>query len=1422
MAETSEKQVVVPHMPQPDEVEIARQRLASLNPDDQAYFVAFNIFANKLMSRFGRSRNPNDIDEAISCTKNILNMALPGHSFHAPALCIMGMALTSRFKFQGDTKDLTQAVGYLEAAVESCTPEQPFYIPFVGNLSRGLLNRYWIYGDVLDLDRIIETNSTALSSTPAQSPNRDSVLNNLATAFQERFSKQGNKADLDTAMTHYQTCLDLRPPGHPLRYSALGNLATTMLLRFEVDSHLQDLETAASHYVSALQLRSPGEEGYLLCLTGLGVVYWRLFNVEGKIERLETAIGCYQTAYGAALRSRYLLLGNIIDLDQAIQYLTTSFDILPPTYSGRPNTLLNLGLAFFTRFDSTGDTADLDSAIEKLASALQLCTPGYHQRPAMLSVYGRALSARFRARGDIQDLNLATSTSKDALSLLSPKEANYSSTVVNLTSVLLDCFHKSGNIEECQTIIDHCDRALVSTQSGESSFVSLKINRANAFLQKFRYGGEKKDIDICIDVFREIIPTIPEGHAEHVHAHLQFGIALESRFKPSADRKDLDESIVLLRVAHRNCKRGNSYYVPVCMQLGNALRERFEYHYDADALDEAIVLLAEAEEILSLTPGEIDYKASLVNLGTALFIRFQAQMSRGDLDTAIERVSRALTLPASTDEFLVPFNLATFLSVRYTADKDLADLDRCVELFAVAAEQMPPKHVDRGILYRNYGDALVILGSHRDRLQHLNAAISLYMDAIQYLPGWHYEQPITILHLTNTLHERAVLLGDINGLLDAIQFLRHLTQTLREYIDSLAFHSVYRGTAAMSMSMYQLSQQQVPSYMEDGFRYYETAARYTYAHSSFSVTTALEWAEYAEKYHHSSALLAYQTSLGSLNQHLLAMSSIKSRHAVLLDKQWVRKTATLATDATSCAIARGELELAVELSEQGRGLLWSQLSQSRTPLDALRSASDTGRTLASDFERVTTQLAQSTLALDAPPTPETTSRWREEEATRRYRQLSKEFEDIVARIRRQEGFQSFLDHPLFESLRRAAVGGPVILVNVGRLRCDALIVLHDTSPRLVPLPDTSLEELTTLSAGFYRMLQMTSRVGEEKMREREVVVVLRTLWDTIARPIVDELAQLVPRGARIWWCPTSKLTTLPLHAAGPYRKSALNLPNIYVSSYTPTLAALIRARHRPSPSTSPSPSAHIPPAFIAIGQAKPASSTGPALQTVSTELTLVRSLLPCSSPPSGTPAPLPVNPFPYTFSALDGEASTGDAALAALATHGWAHLACHGYPNVERPFDAAFALSDRAVTVLDIVRARGVGKGEQVSAETNANASVGPGTTPGEFAFLSACHTAVGDRNAPDEIIHLAAAMQFVGFRSVIGTMWAVDDGMARHMVRAFYECMFQAGGTGRSDAGYDSWDCTRAARALNKAAKSVDKDLVSLDQRIVFIHIGA
>jgi CHAT domain-containing protein len=81
------------------------------------------------------------------------------------------------------------------------------------------------------------------------------------------------------------------------------------------------------------------------------------------------------------------------------------------------------------------------------------------------------------------------------------------------------------------------------------------------------------------------------------------------------------------------------------------------------------------------------------------------------------------------------------------------------------------------------------------------------------------------------------------------------------------------------------------------------------------------------------------------------------------------------------------------------------------------------------------------------------------------------------------------------------------------------------------------------------------------------------------------------------------------------------------------------------------------------------------------------------------------------------------------------HFACHGQQDPHNPLKSGFCLRDGKLTVGKIMQQQ---------------------SPSAFFAFLSACETAKGDRSQPDQSVHLAAAMLFAGFRSIVGTMWYV------------------------------------------------------------------
>jgi len=92
-------------------------------------------------------------------------------------------------------------------------------------------------------------------------------------------------------------------------------------------------------------------------------------------------------------------------------------------------------------------------------------------------------------------------------------------------------------------------------------------------------------------------------------------------------------------------------------------------------------------------------------------------------------------------------------------------------------------------------------------------------------------------------------------------------------------------------------------------------------------------------------------------------------------------------------------------------------------------------------------------------------------------------------------------------------------------------------------------------------------------------------------------------------------------------------------------------------------------------------------------------------------------------------------------------------------------------------------------------------TPSGAVWRISSLHISlhvIGDKESPDEVIHLAPAMQSTRFRSLIGTTWAVDDGKTNEitLTLTFYRCMVDE--SERLD------HHTRAAFALNKMTNSV------------------
>ena len=387
------------------------------------------------------------------------------------------------------------------------------------------------------------------------------------------------------------------------------------------------------------------------------------------------------------------------------------------------------------------------------------------------------------------------------------------------------------------------------------------------------------------------------------------------------------------------------------------------------------------------------------------------------------------------------------------------------------------------------------------------------------------------------------------------------------------------------------------------------------------------------------------------------------------------------------------------------------------------------------------------------------------------RKLLDERKGLITQIRLLPGLEKFLVGPSFDTLRSAAAHGPVIIVNHCKWRSDIIVLHHNSPPSLIHPPD---------SDNFYaRAEQLKDKLLAARKKglgsteyDQALTSVLEELYDLVGQPVIQKLHDLnVPEQSRIWWCPTSVFCSLPLHAMGPVRSEGsegsleLYFSDLYISSYTPTLSALIESRKHNSHSLEK-------PSILLV--APPDKSIPRALD----EIHHIRRLK-------------------TTVTRFISKNATPPVVIGHLQNHRFAHFACHGILEAGKPFDASFKLHQgQRLTLLEIIRSQ---------------------LPSAEFAFLSACHTAeVTEESIADEGLHLSAAVQYSRFRSVVGTMWAMADIDGEVLAKHFYASVFS-----------EKWEGVpyyeRTAEALRDAVQVLRRRKKPTTERWVnFVHYGA
>ncbi|KAJ7042051.1 CHAT domain-containing protein [Mycena alexandri] len=707
----------------------------------------------------------------------------------------------------------------------------------------------------------------------------------------------------------------------------------------------------------------------------------------------------------------------------------------------------------------------------------------------------------------------------------------------------------------------------------------------------------------------------------------------------------------------------------------------------------------------SIRPG------GLQSLSNGLLKRFSYLGLPQDIEEAVECSKKCLYyLPEKRSEWsLQQHRLAAALLARFDAFRDQQDLDEALELHCASLRITLPLY--QPVILLDYSKALHVRWKTTGRMKadhkDLVEAISLVKD-IPCSP--QNVNPLARIHLSEYLCDAfncGLHIPASNPLAEAEQHLKFVNQRLPDLHPLRAQCLRNIAIVLFARKKYELA-----------FKRLSDATEYESATARERLRICMVWINLAMEIGHESALEAFLKAITLREECMLLSPDVGNQWEFLC---FEKEGASLASRAATLAINQGKEELAVEILEQGRNLIWSEMGSYRQSLGKLEEKYPD---LFEALRDVSREMEYNSLLM---------SELREAKEMDVHIQKRDEFlqdrRTILEEIRGLEGFQNFWRRVKFDELKKAAEEGPVVIVNISSTSHALILSSSTAAPVSIPLPNMNTEDVEVLVVDLSKAQEIVSeasqdaaaRANQETAASAEFEKILKRLWDDLVLPAEKALvADPSPEHPRIWWCMTGKLGTLPVHAAGILHSSQ------YVSSCTSNLTALIAARRAHS---TPSQATLL--LVGGIGDSNVGEEQG--LTCVGYEMERI------------------IDKSKVATDQIDF--SNRDAVLAHLPRHSWVHFACHGEQDDTSPFKSClYRFSDIKLTLLDIMRTR---------------------LPHAELAVLSACNTASGDvSRTPDETLHIAQGLQFCGFRSVVGTLWTTMDKEGAQVFPYFYHYM--------------------------------------------------
>ncbi|PNP86491.1 hypothetical protein FNYG_00193 [Fusarium nygamai] len=516
-------------------IDLCRDSIRATEEDSTQLSHRMSFLGEQLARRSRKTGSEDDLNGAIHVLKENLENDPEPESDHFDFRFILSYCLMQRSKKNGSDLDLEDAIGVITRLLDltdNAHSSLPWYIEILAYL---LYSRYLKKGDATDLDRSIDLLDRAVNIQPAEAVLRSDLGERLG----ERFTLTGSLPDLDRGISLAKMALESASDDSAYKIG----LANLLRDRSEATGCDEDLEQAIKLTISCLKSKDNEDEWESSFYhSSLSVMLHDRYKRIGELGDLNQAIDLAKTAtdlqpregnyfnrLGGFLAERYVRTWETEDVDLATQALETAISLEPQTKSYGAeiqwtNTLSNILLR---RHVKTQSKADFDRSMGLAMRTARSSGPdSIHQGSYWHSLGSKTLYRARQEGGTIQDVDLATQLLGKALTFIPSGHPRRAGALLSIARARKDKYKRTGSEDDIRLMLSD----LMECWNCQAAPLHLRM-RAVGNAAEVR---SRENMRESCDLLREAIELIPR---------------LCPRSLPNSDKQSILESIARIASA---------------------------------------------------------------------------------------------------------------------------------------------------------------------------------------------------------------------------------------------------------------------------------------------------------------------------------------------------------------------------------------------------------------------------------------------------------------------------------------------------------------------------------------------------------------------------------------------------------------------------------------------------------------------------------------------------------------------------------------------------------------------------------------------------------------------------------------------------------------------------------------------------------